>query len=166
MTEKRRGFRTEIKRINGYLKEVVTLLDESGEPVSKIINPLMVELRPRDVLQLFVGSFLIAAPLCFTEEVWKLSEELNQTKILLFALLSFVTVVSYIYLNFYRYKLKGNIVNFIKRLIATYVISISSVVLLLFLIDKLPLNTWHGVNRIVIIGFPSMFGAILSDSLK
>jgi hypothetical protein len=53
-------FNTEVKRINGYLKEVITFLDSSGQPVSHIVNPLMVEVKPRDVLQLFVGSCLIA----------------------------------------------------------------------------------------------------------
>ena len=67
---------TEIKRIGGYLKEVTTFFDESGQPISHIMNPLMVELRPRDIMQIFAGAFLIATPLSLTEEVWQLSKTL------------------------------------------------------------------------------------------
>jgi len=161
-------FTTETKRINGYLKEVVTFFDSSGQPISHLINPLMVELKPRDILQLFVGSFLVSTPLCFTEEVWTISKNLKTLNIFFFALLSVLTVSLYIYFNFYRYKIKGHVFHFIKRLIATYLVSISSVFLILLLIDKLPLfSDFHlAMNRLIIIGFPSLFGAVLSDSLK
>lgn len=166
--DKKTKFTTETRRINGYLKEVVTFFDSSGKPISHLINPLMVELKPRDILQLFVGSFIISTPLCFTEEVWKISENLKEINIFLFAFLSIFTVSLYIYFNFYRFTLKGNIIHFFKRIIATYLVSISSVVLILSLIDMFPLmsNPSLAINRVVIIGFPSIFGAVLSDSMK
>ena len=76
--------RSEIKRINGYLKEIITFLDDSGNPIGHSINPLMVELKPRDITQLFVGSLLVSTPLCFTEEVWKISESLSDINITYF----------------------------------------------------------------------------------
>ncbi|MCB0342298.1 MAG: DUF2391 family protein [Pseudobdellovibrionaceae bacterium] len=160
--------KTEVHRINGYLKEVVTFFDSTGKPISNIINPLMVELKPRDVLQLFVGAFLIAAPLCFTEEVWNLSVSLKNMKVYYLALVSFVVTTLFIYFNFYRSRLRGNIINFIKRIIATYVITASSVVLLLFLIDKFPIREAPiiTIKRVIIISFPALFGAVLSDYLK
>ena len=110
-------FKTEIQRVNGYLREIVTFFDSSGRPISQVVNPLMVELKPRDVFQLFVGSFLIATPLCFTEEVWNLSVELPRKNAYFLGLLSLVTVILFIYFNFYRYKLKGQIIEFIKRVL-------------------------------------------------
>lgn len=166
MSDKNKRFKTEVTRVNGYLKEIVTFFDESGKPISQTINPLMVELKPRDALQLFVGSFLIAAPLCFTEEVWKLSETLDPIRVNSFITLSLLIVTLYIYFNFYKNRLIGNVIQFTKRLLATYLISISSVVLLLLLLNKLPLDSWVSFNRVVIIGFPAIFGAVLSDSLK
>jgi uncharacterized membrane protein len=68
---------TEVKRVNGYLKEVVTFFDSTGKPISHVMNPLMVELRPRDITQIFIGSLLVSTPLCFTEEVWNLSISLK-----------------------------------------------------------------------------------------
>lgn len=161
-------FETEVKRINGYLKEVVTFFDSSGKPISQVINPLMVELRPRDILQIFVGSFLVAAPLSFTEEVWQLSISLKKMNVFFLGIISLVTSALFIYFNFYRFKMKGNVAQYIKRVLATYVISISSIVLILLLIDKLPImdSPYVAIKRVTIIGFPTIFAAVISDYLK
>ena len=161
-------FKTEVKRINGYLKEVVTIFDSSGKPISHIINPFMVELKPRDILQIFVGSFLISAPLCFTEEVWNLSVSLKNLNVYALGFLSFVTMTLFIYFNFYRFKLKGNVINFLKRIFATYFIVAGSVILLLTLIDKFPIyeSPFVALKRVIIISFPSLFAAIITDNLK
>ncbi|MFG1593764.1 DUF2391 family protein [Halobacteriovorax sp. CON-3] len=159
---------TEIKRINGYLKEVVTFLDDTGKPIGHVINPLMVELRLRDVSQIFVGAFLVASPLCFTEEVWNLSVSLKFDNIYYLLASSIVIVTFFVYFNFYRFKLKGNIAEFVKRIIAIYLITTSSVVFILFLIDKFPVMTDPvlAFKRTVIIAFPSIFGAAITDYLK
>lgn len=160
--------KSEIRRINGYLKEVVTLFDESGKQISHVINPIMVELKPRDIMQIMVGSFLIGSPLCFTEEVWVLSENLNVGKVETLALVSVATVTLFIYLNFYKNRLKSHFFEFVKRVLATYFISLFTVALILYLIDKLP---WEddpilSFKRTVIIGFPAVLGATLSDYIK
>lgn len=160
--------KTEVKRINGYLKEVVTFFDSSGKPVSQIINPLMVELKPRDILQIFVGAFLIAAPLSFTEEVWTLSENLKRKNVYALGLISLTVATLFIYFNFYRFNLRGHFAEFIKRTITTYLITIGSIVLLLSLIDKFPIFEFPyvAIKRVIIIGFPAIFGAVISDYLK
>ena len=160
--------KSEVKRINGYLREVVTFFDASGKPLSQVMNPLMTELKPRDILQIFVGAFLVSAPLCFTEEVWTLSVELKRLNVYALGLISYVTVALFIYFNFYRYRLKGNIVEFIKRIVATYAITASSIILILLLIDKFPIETepYVAIKRVIIIGFPALFGAVISDYLK
>lgn len=160
--------KTEVQRVNGYLKEVVTFFDSSGKPISQVMNPLMVELKPRDVLQIFVGAFLVAAPLCFTEEVWQLSINLKMKNVYALGAVSGVTVALFIYFNFYRYKLKGHVVDFFKRTLATYLITASSIILLLSLIDKFPIqeSPYIAIKRLIIIGFPTLFGAVISDYLK
>lgn len=161
-------FETEIKRINGYLKEVVTFFDSSGKPISQVINPLMVELKPRDILQIFVGAFLVASPLSFTEEIWQLSVSLNKNNAYALGFISFIVSALFIYFNFYRYKLRGHLLEFIKRVIATYVISISSIILILVLIDKFPIveTPYVAIKRVIIIGFPTIFAAVITDYLK
>lgn len=159
---------TEIKRINGYLKEVVTVFDDSGKPISHVINPLMVELRPRDISQIFIGALLVASPLCFTEEVWQLSLNLKLNNIYMLMVSSVITVTLFVYFNFYRFKLRGNVAEFIKRIVAIYFITTLSVILILFLIDKFPVvkEPMVAFKRVIIIAFPSIFGATLTDYLK
>ncbi|ATH07183.1 hypothetical protein BIY24_04285 [Halobacteriovorax marinus] len=161
-------FKSEIKQVGGYLKEVVTFFDSSGKPISHVVNPLMVELRPRDITQIFVGALLVSSPLCFTEEVWVLSMNLRNENVIYLGICSIVVVLLFVYFNFYRDKLRGNVIEFIKRIIAIYVISILSIVLVLFLIDKFPIMTtpYIALKRVIIIGFPSIFGAVITDSLK
>lgn len=161
-------FKTEIQRVNGYLKEIVTFFDSTGKPISQIVNPLMVELNLRDVLQLFMGSFLMATPLCFTEEVWTISASLPVINVMLLAFISLMVVTLFIYFHFYKNKMKGNVIQFFKRVIATYVVSVSSVVILLALIDKFPIlsETEIAVRRVILIGLPSVFTATISDYLK
>lgn len=159
---------SELKRVNGYLKEVVTIFDASGKPVSQVLNPVMVELKSRDIFQLLAGSFIIASPLCFTEEVWKLSEEMSNEGAMLIGVVSFVLITCYIYFNFYRNRLRGFVAEFVKRVLATYVICAASVALTLFVIGKLPWDTHAEValRRITIIAFPAAFGAVISDNIK
>lgn len=160
--------KTEIKRINGYLKEVVTFLDDSGQPISHTINPLMIELKPRDIAQIFVGSLLVATPLCLTEEVWNISETLPMANMYYILGCSVFAVMLFVYFNFYRFKLKGNILNYVKRIMAIYIISLSSVVLVLFLVGKFPIETSTivAIKRVVLIGFPAIIGATITDYLK
>jgi len=159
---------SEVHRVNGYLKEVITFFDDSGKPISHVMNPLMVELKPRDIAQLFVGALLIASPLCFTEEIWNLSITLPDINFIYIMITSIFAVLMFVYYNFYRFKLKGNVIEFIKRIIAIYFISILSVSLVLFLIDKFPIveNPMLAIRRLVLIGFPAIFGATITDYLK
>ena len=65
-----------VERIQGELHTVRSFLDQSGNVVDRVVTPLMVELRWRDVVQLVVGAFVLAIPIAFTEEVWVLGEQL------------------------------------------------------------------------------------------
>ncbi|MCK4429723.1 MAG: hypothetical protein KAW19_00325, partial [Candidatus Aminicenantes bacterium] len=60
----------EVVRIEGKLKEIVTIHDEKGKILHKIISPLMVEFHPKDVLQVIIGAAILAVPVGFTEETW------------------------------------------------------------------------------------------------
>ena len=50
----------------------------------------MVELNLRDIFQIFVGAFLIVAPLSFTEEIWQLSVTLKIQNVYALGALSIV----------------------------------------------------------------------------
>ena len=69
----------------------------------------MVELRIRDVIQIIVGATILAIPLAFTEETWQLGEKLPVLNVFALGLLSVLFIAIFVYVNFYRFYLKGYI---------------------------------------------------------
>ena len=131
----------EITRIGraGYLHSIIPIVDSSGEIIQRIVKPLMVELKLKDVIQIFVGASLLAIPMAYTEETWQLGESLPLLNIGILALLSLIFIAIFVYANFYRYYLKGFVFEYIKRIIAIYLISLIVVGFLMTVILTVPL---------------------------
>ncbi|MFC1467464.1 hypothetical protein ACFLQY_02065 [Verrucomicrobiota bacterium] len=53
-----------IKRINGYLHRVVPIADSAGKVLNYALSPVMVEFKPRDLMQVIVGASILATS-CF-----------------------------------------------------------------------------------------------------
>lgn len=157
-----------IKRIGGYLHKVVPLVDNSGKIVQRFITPMMLELRRRDIMQIVVGSSILALPLAYTEETWNLGSELPIGNVILIGLLSLLFITLFVYYNFYRNFLKDYVYDFIKRVVLIYVISLIMVAILLTLIEKCPwgIDNMLAIKRIIIIGLPASMSAAVTDSLK
>ena len=157
-----------IKRIGGYLHRLSPILDSTGKVVNYVTTPLMVELKPRDVMQIIVGASILAIPVGFTEETWNLGERLPLNNVLALAIISLVFIALFVYFNFYRFQLKGYVFEYIKRVVAIYAISLIVVGILLTLIDKCPWGTDNilALKRMIIVAFPSSMSAAISDTLK
>ena len=159
---------TTIKRIGGYLHRIVPIADITGDTISYALKPLMLEFKPRDIMQVAVGSALLALPMSLTEEAWNLGTTLPMKNILLIAALSLVTVGFYVYYNFYKVTLKGYVIEFIKRILGTYLIALIMAGLLLTIIEKCPwgVDNVLAIKRMVIVAFPAVMGGTLSDTIK
>ena len=48
------------KRVGGYLHKVVPIVDGAGKVLNYALSPLMVEFRPRDLMQINVGASILA----------------------------------------------------------------------------------------------------------
>jgi len=172
MDEKERVVATETKRqvvrIGGLLREVVEVYDKSGRLLHKVVSPLMLDFRPRDVLQVLVGSTLLAVPVMFTEEVWVLGSTLPTRNIIFLNVLSLIFIAAFVYFNFYRLNLVGHRLEFTKRVVSIYILSFLVVALLLTLVDGAPWKTdWLlAVKRVVIIAFPASMSAAVADMIK
>ena len=123
-------------RVDGRLREIITVKDLKGNVLQKIINPVMLEFYPRDIVQVVVGATILAVPIAFTEETWILGQNLPMTNILGLLFLSLVFISSFVYYNYYRKKLKQHKQEFFKRIISTYLFSFLVVSLILILIGK------------------------------
>lgn len=157
-----------ISRVGGYLHKIIPVVDKSGQIISYALKPLMVEFKPRDTIQVMVGSALLAIPLSMTEEAWNLGEKLPTLNIAAIGLLSMVLVAAFVYYNFYRNNFKGQEFNYLKRVIGTYSISFLVVTLILTLLQKCPwgIDNQLAVNRIIIVTFPAVLSGTLSDMIK
>lgn len=155
-------------RIHGKLQELIVLKDIDGNIIQKFLQPLMVEMYPRDIMQVIIGSTLLAIPVSFTQEVWDLGAELALTKILLLGLVSMIFISSFIYYNFYKNHLTGHVFDFIKRILLTYIFSFLIATCVLLLIDKAPwgIDNILALKRTILVAFPASMSAAVADGLK
>jgi hypothetical protein len=77
-------------------------------------------------------------------------------------------VATFGYFLFYPGHLKGNELEFAKRVVAVYAITFLVSAMLLTLLQKCPWTTDPGTafGRIVLVAFPGCFSATVVDSLK
>ncbi len=160
--------KSNIVRINGKLKEIVTVTDEAGNILSKMVSPLMVEFHLRDLFQVLVGAVLLAFPLSISEELWTISEEISTLNTLIFMAMSLVCISLFVYSIFYSGREGKHFISFFKRVTITYIISLFMVAFLLTLINRAPwsVDLVVALKRTIIIAFPASFSATIADSIK
>ena len=157
-----------IMRIGGYLHKVAEVTDEAGQVIHRVVSPIMIELRPRDIIQIIVGATVLAIPIGLTEETWKLGETLPIMNALILLGVTLVFIAAFVYFNFYRNMLKGHFYSYILRVVSIYIISFLTVAMFLLLIDKFPLGSQiqTGLKRAIIASLPCSMSASISDGLK
>ncbi len=161
----------EIVRIGDKLKEIVTVHDDNGNLVHKIIRPVMLEFRLHDLIQIIVGSTLLAIPLAYTEETWFLGIELSWLNIAMLSLLSLLFIGLFVYYNVYHEhinQLEKHFGDYLIRVLLTYVLSLIVVGTILTIINRAP---WHmdailSLKRTIIIAFPASLSATVADMIK
>ena len=166
--EENKQIKSTVKRIGGYLHKIVEIKDSSGKIIQTVISPFMVELRPKDVLQIIVGATILAIPVGLTEETWILAQQLKISSVALLGALSIIFIAMFVYFNFYRFNIKGYFWQYIKRVVATYGLSLIVVGVLLTIIEKCPwgTNSLLAIKRIIITTLPASMAATLSDTMK
>ena len=157
-----------LERIHGQLHSVHTVLDQTGKEIHRVVKPLMVEMRLRDVAQLVVGACVLAIPVAFTEEVWVLGQHLPNMTVAGFAAISIIFLSLFTYFIFYQDHLRGHERAFLLRVTVAYVATLTVSALILTLLGKCPWLTEPAVavKRVVLVTFPASFSATVVDSLK
>lgn len=157
-----------IRRIGALLHKVIPIKDGAGRIIQYVTKPLMVELRRRDLAQILAGAAILSVPVGFTEETWRLGEQLSSVKVALLALISLLFIAFYVYFTFYRDMFHLYRFEYVKRVIAIYMISLFVVALLLTLIGVAPWGSDSvlALKRVIIVGLPASMSAALSDSIS
>ncbi|GLP96289.1 DUF2391 family protein [Paraferrimonas sedimenticola] len=119
-----------------------------------------------DLSQILVGAFALGVPISFSEEAWRLGENLPNQNLLLLALLSLFFLALYTYESVFQRQVANRIFAFVFRVVAAYLIAALVVALILICLDKLPLLSDPAIalKRIVVITMPASMGAIVVDS--
>jgi uncharacterized membrane protein len=119
-------------------------------------------------LQAVVGAIILAIPIGFTEETWRLGETLPLSNVFLIMGFSLFFVTLFAYRNLSRNKPGFYWYDLTKRVITMYVLSFVIVTLLLLVIQKVPWTTdWIlAFKRTVIVAFPSSLSATIAGNLK
>lgn len=169
-SDSEKSHKVEITRIGraGYLHSIIPIVDSSGKVIQRVVKPLMVELHVKDIIQIIVGATLLAIPMAFTEETWQLGEKLPMANILLLAGISLFFIALFVYANFYRYYLKGFMFEYVKRVLAIYIISLFVVGVLMTVIQQCPwgVDNLLAIKRIIIVTFPASMSAVAADAIK
>lgn len=163
-----RKLKKEIISLEGKKNELITVHDKKGRILHKIIRPLMLEFHLKDLLQVILGASILAIPVGYTEETWRLGETLPLKNILGFLFLSIIFISSFSYYNYYREHMKEHYGEFFKRVTMTYLFSFIIVATLLSLIER-GFWTVHwtlAIKRTIIITFPASLSATIADVIK
>ncbi|MGR5208217.1 DUF2391 family protein [Vibrio sp. PNB23_22_7] len=115
-----------------------------------------------DASQVLVGAFTLAVPISFSEEAWRLGENLPMFNLLMLFSLSVLFLGFFAYQSVFQSNIRTRISVFIFRVVIAAVV----VALVLFCINKLPFITdpFTAFKRVIVITMPASMGAIVVDS--
>lgn len=137
------------------------------KPHSILTIPHLFSLK--DILQIVIGATILAIPVGFTEETWRLGESLPWLNVLGLLLMSVLFIALFVYYNYHRrQKLNKHWGEFLKRVVSTYVFAFIVVAVILTLIQRTPWATDMALafKRIIIVTLPSTMSAAVADVLR
>ncbi|MEM8782868.1 MAG: DUF2391 family protein [Planctomycetota bacterium] len=157
-----------LKQLNGYLHSMTPVFDETGELLSWAMQPVMVEFKARDIAQVVVGSTILAVPMILSDETIRAAEEMTRLRIGVVAFVSVGFIAAFAYFNFYRKMIRGHVLDFTKRVVLTYGISLAVV---LGLMETLGQTHWsteyeQTLRHMILVGLPASMFATVADAVK
>lgn len=126
-------------------------------------------IRLEDIAQLVFGSSILAVPVAYTEETWRIGSQLHSFNVFLIFLLSITLIAIAIFHTGYHAKHKKlNILKYSKRVFLTYIIIFITVAIFLTLIARAPwvLDPIVAAKRCIIISLPASISGVAADLIK
>ena len=119
-----------------------------------------------DLGQIIIGSTMLSVPIAFTEEAWRISEDIRLPNLCLIIFLTLCFIGLYSYQGIYEGSVPRRRHIFIIRILINYFVTCAVVSVVLLSLDKLPLmeNLLVSLNRVIIVAFPASMGAVVIDS--
>ncbi len=135
-------------------------------------EPFKIKFNIQDILQIIVGSFVLAVPVGFTQEVWEMAERLPLLNMISILVLTLFFISIFTYYSYHKEHInahpKYHIFELSKRVLTTYGISFIVVAILMTAINVTPwkTNLLMAINLVVLVTFPAAIGAVISDRIK
>ncbi|MEM1099876.1 MAG: DUF2391 family protein, partial [Planctomycetota bacterium] len=122
----------------------------------------------RDIAQVIVGSTILAVPMILSDETLRAAEEMSRLRVGIVALVSVGFIAAFAYFNFYRKMIRGHVLDFTKRVVLTYGISLAVV---LGLMETLGQTDWNAeyeltLRHMILVGLPASMFATVADAVK
>jgi uncharacterized membrane protein len=134
----------------------------------KSMEPIQTKFGIKNILQGIVGAVILAIPIGFTEETWRLGETLPLGNIIIILILSLGLTGIFAYRNLSKHSPNFYWTNLTKRIFSNYLIAFLVVTLLLLIIQRAPWTT-DGIlafKRTVIVALPSSLSATIASNLR
>jgi uncharacterized membrane protein len=149
-------------------KKVVKRSADKVATFQKHMEPANTKFGLKHVLQAIVGATLLAVPIGFTEETWRLGETLPLYNIIAILVISLFFIAIFVYRNFSKNVPGFYWVDLVKRIVIIYILSFLIVALLLSVIQRAPwfVDSMLAFKRTVIVTFPSALSAAIAGNLK
>ncbi|WP_086981371.1 DUF2391 family protein [Vibrio aphrogenes] len=119
-----------------------------------------------DASQVIIGAFTLAVPISFSEEAWDLSKTLPLENVVMLFVISIIFLGFFAYQSVFQSDVKRRVLAFVLRIIIAYLLTLFVVALVLFTLDKFPLESEPllAFKRLILIAMPASMGAIVVDS--
>jgi uncharacterized membrane protein len=142
--------------------------EEMSDFMRRATNPLRTEFRPKDLLQVIIGASILAVPVGFTEETWRLGGELPMQNILILSSISIIFIGTFVYYNYYRKNFSKHWGEYAKRVLSTYLFSLGVVAGFLTLIGvaQWDIDLMLSLKRVILVSFPASMSAVVADTIK
>lgn len=141
------------------------------EKILDEIAPILPKFKLADLLQIIMGAAILAVPIGFTEETWRLGENLPVFKVIGLMALSLFFISMFTYYHYHRQSSgsqQEHTTEFVKRVLSTYILSFLVVGIIMTLIEKAPWGAAALIafKRVAIVTFPSSLSAAIADTLR
>ncbi len=119
-----------------------------------------------DATQVMVGAFILAVPISFSEEAWRLGETLPLINLVTLLAVSLFFLSLYTYQSVFQGNIKERFFSYGIRIVIAYGLSSLVVALTLFCLNKFPIldEPVIALKRLLVITMPASMGAIVVDS--
>ncbi len=126
----------------------------------------MKQLNLEDIIQVCIGSIILALPIAFTEEAWKMSTSLPAFKVILIFITSILLDACFIFYGVYEANIKDKYIKFSSRIIVNYAITFITVSYILWLLDIYNTHTsaYDMLAKTIIVSFPASLSGAIVDS--